>query len=414
MPPPAWVVELLHDKRRVYEMRRCRWDASRTPGLYDKSSPYQSYRNQQLPANAGGTLHFQSIVSDQTQVCNRDCCHGEKALQPVAACQSRRYGEEDAILLLAHSRAASTNASYDSVRRGYERFVANNQDRYSACDPFPIDLLMLAKYAAYLVDVMCERPEKPYKTSTILQYIRVLLTLNKMHPRARPFTVQEAEILRMVRAATVRVRGKTPVKRACTMTATQLRRISYTVPPSGRRPSTVALLLGVSALLRIREVAELRRDDVKFAPNGTSLRIRIKWSKTDPGRAGSLLHVGCACSPATTLRRRSYPRCPIHRLKQLLYDADDPAPYGPLFKATYDQLCDDIKALVSLATGLQEGCTTQSMRRTGVVLLHDAGFDDVQIAEYGRWVDTRMVREIYRRNRTGLEEEQATYAERMM
>ncbi|KAF4650757.1 hypothetical protein FOL47_000878, partial [Perkinsus chesapeaki] len=388
MLTPSWVTSLIQGKNSVYatlrpspnltvQARPTGWDLSRC-------SPSDE------PAESSTLLELRDLATHASTSHTRTLAICDQGVNVPAV---RAYDEQDTILLLTHSRATSTNASYESVRRGYERFLRNNTGNLaSQIEAFPLDIWLLASYVAYLVDVRCERAEKAYKTSTVLQYIRVLLTMSKMHPHARSFTVQENEILRMVRAAVVRVRGKTPTTRACTMTASQLRSISVVTPASGRRRSEVALLVGVAGLLRIREVSELRENDVTFYDGGKAMELRVRWSKTDPGRAGATVTIGCACSPATHRRGFSDVWCPVHRLLGCFDRGTNVAAGGwnRVFAASYEQLSEDIKSLVTLATGLSQGCTTHSMRRTGVVLLHEAGFDDVQIAEYGRWADTRM------------------------
>ncbi|KAF4650700.1 hypothetical protein FOL47_000967 [Perkinsus chesapeaki] len=301
----------------------------------------------------------------------------------------------DVIEFLNNARAPSTQRKYRTVINGYKRYIHGQ----GGGQIFPLDVQMVAKYANYLVE--CN-----LATTTIRDYVRILKILNKACPTAKPLTVYEEEVLRLTDQAVLHLLGLPEPLRAVTLTKEELVRLSYLSPPSGRRSSTAAYILGVAAMLRLQELADLQMRDVHLLDD--RLWIFIKKSKTDYSQRGRSVVVGCSCGSSVISNV-----CPYHRVLQVVLEKGPGAPSRPLFTAGYDGLSVDITHLLQAIVGKVPGTTSHSMRRTGVARLEEEGISSTQIAEYGRWASSATVDNIYKRGQLTTTTKQAGFARLM-
>ncbi|KAF4685634.1 hypothetical protein FOZ60_006311 [Perkinsus olseni] len=140
-------------------------------------------------------------------------------------------------------------------------------------------------------------------------------------------------------------------KRTVTLTIDKVRTLSSLVPSSGRAESTVAYLVGMVALLRLKEVAQLELSDIAVDRSGSFMVVTVQRSKTDQAGTGQKVYVGCTSWTPSSIKEREDPWCALHRLLRYL-QRDRRSSCGiRLFAVSYKQLSSDIKDLVTTVLG---------------------------------------------------------------
>ncbi|KAF4746848.1 hypothetical protein FOZ63_012946 [Perkinsus olseni] len=303
----------------------------------------------------------------------------------------RAVSERDTAMHLLHARAQSTNRCRATAINHYERFC-----RTQGTPSFPADPEALCGFIVALT-------QRGLMYETVKKYFDTVKVENRLWDPEKMTPLQK-ESIRLHLLASKRILRNRRRKRTVTLTKAQVELVSRSVPPSKRKESTTAYLLGVHALLRLKEVIALRKGDIEFIAGQAGahyMRVNVSQSKTDQSASGQYVIVGCRQKEGFHC---GDPACAMHRVQQHL--AARPGPlHASLFDVTYRQLSYDIQTLVEIALSDQTEVvigrkSSHSMRRTGVCLLANAEIPLESIAEYGRWQDVRTVANNYLRGQT--------------
>eukprot|EP00921_Rhytidocystis_pertsovi_P005155 GHVQ01008929.1.p1 GENE.GHVQ01008929.1~~GHVQ01008929.1.p1 ORF type:complete len:402 (-),score=21.96 GHVQ01008929.1:244-1449(-) len=283
----------------------------------------------------------------------------------------------------AHSE--SHKRKHQTVQNSYEK--AAQQQLFP---PWPLDGRKLLCFVAILVS-----ESKAY--TTVADYANILCNIAKRGNNE--LSISEKETFRLALLGAGTLLGKTTPRRAITLSAAQLKVLSQTVHYGNDlfEAVTMGFLLGVFALLRRSEAVQFRAKDIVLASN--SVTIFLRESKTDKFRVGYHIHVGCIVG--APLCNESI--CPVHRLKcflEKLQQQGNISDEEPLFSVTPQQFSEQIKHFLTTVfpNDVVGRLSTHSMRRTGVSLMLAGGIPLHQIAQFGRWADTKMVSQVYSTN----------------
>ncbi|KAF4689840.1 hypothetical protein FOZ62_008406, partial [Perkinsus olseni] len=182
---------------------------------------------------------------------------------------------------------------------------------------------------------------------TVKKYFDTVKVRNRLWDPEKMTPLQK-ESIRLHLLASKRILRNRRRKRTVTLTKAQVELVSRSVPPSKRKESTTAYLLGVHALLRLKEIIALRKGDIEFIAGQAGahhMRVNVRQSKTDQSASGQYVIVGCRQKEGFHC---GDPACAMHRVQQHL--AARPGPlHASLFDVTYSQLSYDIQALVEIA-----------------------------------------------------------------
>jgi integrase len=240
---------------------------------------------------------------------------------------------------------------------------------------------------------------------TIVKYTNEILLAQRQ--KGSVLNLAEHETIKRAKRACERIVGRAKPTRAVTLSMIQLNTLSKL--SADHSSGIVLVLVGVAALLRLKELVSLKRKDVKFLDSSTC-EIFVQESKTDQGRRGAKVHFGCVSKGSRTQCKKTF--CPFHRLKRFYEETEYQL---SLFNLSYSQAAKTVKKLLTTLTGTQVDARTSShaLRRTGVMMLLDAGISVSMISELGRWSDTRMVETVYCRGRSDRAEVEASLTKRM-
>jgi len=211
--------------------------------------------------------------------------------------------------------------------------------------------------------VMSEQntPHGPFTGKKVIIFMNVLLRESKTFETVTKYanevilhharkgiklSVDDKELIRQATKACERIIGRKLESRAATLNKAQLDSISK-IQLSENNSTPVMFLLGVAALLRLSELVQLRRDDITFKSEHCC-EIFIRKSKTDQGRKGCVVHIGCISeSPAECTEQG----CPLHRLRTWLEKTSrNRVRSHPIFECTYSEGARKISQLIELVT----------------------------------------------------------------
>lgn len=208
---------------------------------------------------------------------------------------------ERAATYAQHSRAAGTLRVYASDWRRFRAWCGEAGLEALPATPKTV-ALYLASQAEYL------------KVSTLRRHVSAVCFVHKRvgHPLDR-----RDPVLADVWAGICRQHGSPP-QRKTALTVADLRAMIELLPVglAGKRDKAM-LLLGFAAAMRRSELVALRRDDIRFRPEGAIVTLRR--SKSDQAGEGTIKGVPHGSNPVT---------CPVLALKEWIVaaglDADDP------------------------------------------------------------------------------------------
>ncbi|KAF4659085.1 hypothetical protein FOZ61_005014 [Perkinsus olseni] len=321
---------------------------------------------------------------------------------------NRRLPDVDEMDISSHmecARAPSTNKKRGSVITRYVELCGRH-----AVESFPISSASLILFVVSLT-------KKALMYETVADYVNIVKVESRRYSEVQLSQTADEEV-RLTLQAAKRLLGNRKKDRTVTLNVAQVRVLSYLTPESGRRRSTVAYLIGMMGLMRLKEVAALKLGDLAFGVRGDYVAIKIRSSKTDQSGVGRTIYIGCVSAPIPDSCTEH--ACAVHRLLRMIESFERLDRKDSLFGASYSQLSEDIKSLVTttLDGNLDEEeagkRTSHSMRRTGVRLLADAGLRLEDIADYGRWKDVRTVQNNYMRDASGRPAREKSYSHRMM
>ncbi|KAF4741495.1 hypothetical protein FOZ63_005117 [Perkinsus olseni] len=321
---------------------------------------------------------------------------------------NRRLPDVDEMDISSHmecARAPSTNKKRGSVITRYVELCGRH-----TVESFPISSASLILFVVSLT-------KKALMYETVADYVNIVKVESRRYSEVQLSQTADEEV-RLTLQAAKRLLGNRKKDRTVTLNVAQVRVLSYLTPESGRRRSTVAYLIGMMGLMRLKEVAALKLGDLAFGVRGDYVAIKIRSSKTDQSGVGRTIYIGCVSAPIPDSCTEH--ACAVHRLLRMIESFERLDRKDSLFGASYSQLSKDIKSLVTttLDGNLDEEevgkRTSHSMRRTGVRLLADAGLRLEDIADYGRWKDVRTVQNNYMRDASGRPAREKSYSHRMM
>jgi hypothetical protein len=245
------------------------------------------------------------------------------------------YTEDVAVnLILASRHRMVSNAPVSAVPKApVERKVAVPKITDEMIEEFlsqsvaPATAKLKASIMKKFESVMREQgiSKSPFDGKKIIIFMNVLLRESKTfetiikyanevilhHSRAGIKTSPaDKELIRQATKACERMIGRKLETRAATLSKAQLGLIAR-VEMSINDPTPTMFLVGVAALLRLSELVELRYEDITFK-SVNCCEIMIRKSKTDQGRKGSVVHMGCVSENPSKCREQV---CPLHRLK---------------------------------------------------------------------------------------------------
>lgn len=165
-----------------------------------------------------------------------------------------------------------------------------------------------------------------------------------------------------------------PPNRKLAITADMMNRVMRSMDPDDEEDVDLCLLFsfGYLGFLRLSELLNLKRSDVRVEANGITLNIAK--SKTDQRGRGHVCYIERS--------RKSYDAYGLWYLYQVYHDLND----DPVFSFSQNAARDRIRlALTRAGVTDVKKYSTHSLRRGGAAAAARAGIQDNVIQRHGRW-----------------------------
>ncbi len=361
----AMSVELFLKRRRETMERLLSADRIKHPG--------QARENEQTATKHEDWIRRrQDILRDLAQQVARG--RGRKRERVEA----KRLSERDLEEFIAQSHSKPHGRKIATVRRRYEEITARHGGT-----AWPASGRSVTFFAAALTG-------EGLKYETIEGYVNIIVHENRASGAF--FTAEETELIRRAKLAAKRILGEKQYERTITLSHEELRKASL-LGVKGSLDISVLLLIGVASLMRLGELLALTDADMDWDEREKVMTLHIRTSKTDQGRRGAKVHIGCVTARGKC--KKSY--CPVHRLLDLRRKREGTRLFGVSRSDAMAGLKELITATIS-GTPREGRCTSHAMRRTGVRLLLEAGVPLATVAEIGRWKGTGTIEAAYARD----------------